>query len=477
MQWDVFISHAREDHVAVARPLAEALRQHGLAVWLDGQELAPGDSVRGKVNDGLARSRWGVLIITPAFLAMDGPQAELDGLLAREITGERILIPVWHGVTAAEVARRSPMLAARLAIGTGRGKDAVRAAILASIGRDASLPVGQARRTSLIPLWLSLLEDPGFSLGQVRHHLARRESYAGQPVGGYTLRELVGVGGSGAVFRAVHAALGRQVALKLFFPFGDDVRTVRAATERAVRGLSSLRHPGVAALLDYGYLRISIGAAPYLVYDYVDGVSLLDWSRGLEREPDHSAVLARRLEVAVRAAQALHQAHGCRVVEADGSSRSGVMHGDLKPSNVLVRRQDEQPVLMDFMMPDIQRMAAERLTSWNSWEKDTEGRYQEIGADHPFGAPGYVPPEHRVNDAVTPAWDVYGLGRTFEDLFWPVRRASDTGDPRATEAGLRRLVDAMTAPLPEDRLATIGDVVERLRALRAAHAAGVPARA
>ena len=108
------------------------------------------------------------------------------------------------------------------------------------------------------------MENPGFPLDEVHQHLADAEAYEGQSIGGYALRELIGVGGSGAVFQAVHRALGRHVALKLFFPFDDDVRMVARTTEHAVRGISCLRHPGIAALLDYGYERIGIGAAPYL---------------------------------------------------------------------------------------------------------------------------------------------------------------------------------------------------------------------
>lgn len=484
MQWDVFICHAREDGDAVARPLAQALRRHGLAVRLDGQALAPGDSVRRALQQGLARAGWGVLVLSRSLLEMDGPRAELDGVLARELGPERVVLPLWHGVTGADVARRAPVLAARLAIDTDRGMEAACEAIVAAIGRRTpAAPADEPQRSALPAIWRSLVENPGFSLSDVHHHLSQPESYAGQVIGGYALRQLVGVGGSGAVFRAVHGALGREVALKLFFPFTDDLRMVTRATEHAVRGISCLRHPGIAALLDYGYVRIGIGAAPFLAYERVDGPSVPEWSRGAERARDPAsaagerALLARRVDAALAAAQALHAAHECRA-GPPGSGPAGVLHGDLKPSNVLVRG-DGQPVLLDFMMPGIQRLAAERLDLWNGWEKDMEGWYQSaVPATAAFGAPGYMAPEQEADGTVTAATDVYALGRIFEDLFWPgapgwrwERPATDPGASAVTEAEVAELVTAMTAAQPAERPATAGDVAARLHGIRAAHQA------
>src|SRR5690606_12656593 len=65
--WDVFISHAGEDKATVARPLAEALRDRGVEVWLDETELKIGDSLRRKIDQGLARSSFGVVIFSRAF--------------------------------------------------------------------------------------------------------------------------------------------------------------------------------------------------------------------------------------------------------------------------------------------------------------------------------------------------------------------------------------------------------------------------
>jgi hypothetical protein len=113
--FDVFISHAWEDKDEVARPLANALRRRGLTVWYDEFELRIGDSLRRKIDRGLGNSRFGVMVLSPAFFGKGWPEYELDGLVNRSIAGEQVLLPIWHKVTRQDVVSYSPSLADRLA--------------------------------------------------------------------------------------------------------------------------------------------------------------------------------------------------------------------------------------------------------------------------------------------------------------------------------------------------------------------------
>jgi hypothetical protein len=142
MQWDVFISHASEDKADVALPLAERLQAEGLRVWLDSFELTVGDSLRQSIERGLAESQFGIAIISPEFLQKRWPQAELDGLAAREAAGVKVILPVWHRVDEATVSAQSPMLAGRLAVTTGKGLDHVASELLRAIRRSASREAG-----------------------------------------------------------------------------------------------------------------------------------------------------------------------------------------------------------------------------------------------------------------------------------------------------------------------------------------------
>ena len=117
-EYDVFISHASEDKEDVARPLAEALRNNGLTVWYDEFELRIGDSLRRKIDKGIANSNFGVIIISRDFINKGWTNYELDGLITRSVNGEQTMLPVWHNVTRREVIDYSPSLADKLARST-----------------------------------------------------------------------------------------------------------------------------------------------------------------------------------------------------------------------------------------------------------------------------------------------------------------------------------------------------------------------
>jgi hypothetical protein len=136
-RWDAFISYASEDRVGVAQPLAEALTSVGLRVWFDQTELRVGDSLRERIDDGLARSLFGIVILSPAFFGKHYPTRELNGLAQREIGGEKVILPVWHDVTDAEVRQFSPPLADRIAARWDEGLDTVVAKLFAVVGKQA----------------------------------------------------------------------------------------------------------------------------------------------------------------------------------------------------------------------------------------------------------------------------------------------------------------------------------------------------
>lgn len=116
--YDVFISHASEDKDDVARPLAEALRKNGLSVWYDEFELRIGDSLRRKIDKGIANSNFGVIVISRDFISKGWTNYELDGLITRAVNGEQTMLPIWHNITKREVINYSPSLADKLARST-----------------------------------------------------------------------------------------------------------------------------------------------------------------------------------------------------------------------------------------------------------------------------------------------------------------------------------------------------------------------
>ena len=116
--YDVFISHASEDKDDVVRPLAQALQQAGLSVWYDEFELRIGDSLRKKIDKGLGSSRFGIVVLSKPFFGKGWTNYELDGLVTRAVSGDQILLPIWHNVSKSEVIGYSASLADKVARNT-----------------------------------------------------------------------------------------------------------------------------------------------------------------------------------------------------------------------------------------------------------------------------------------------------------------------------------------------------------------------
>jgi hypothetical protein len=114
----VFISHASEDKDDFVRPLATALNSFGASVWYDEFSLSIGESLTRSIDKGLSRARFGLVVISRAFIAKKWPEYELRGLIARESKRRKVVLPVWHGVERAQVLAFSPPLADKVAIRT-----------------------------------------------------------------------------------------------------------------------------------------------------------------------------------------------------------------------------------------------------------------------------------------------------------------------------------------------------------------------
>lgn len=138
-EWDVFICHASEDKESVVEPLVAALLNRGLRVWYDRTALTIGDSLRRSIDIGLSKSRYGIVVLSRAFFKKGWPQHELDGLLQKEIGGQKVILPVWHGVTHADVAQYSLPLADRVASSTAGGLEGLVNELVRAITATGSL--------------------------------------------------------------------------------------------------------------------------------------------------------------------------------------------------------------------------------------------------------------------------------------------------------------------------------------------------
>lgn len=119
-EYDVFVSHAWEDKEDFVDEFVQELRKLEIKVWYDTSRIKWGDSMRAKIDDGLRKSRFGVAVLSPNYIA-DGKywtKAELDGLFQLESINGKTLLPIWHKLTKKEVMDYSPIIASKLAMNT-----------------------------------------------------------------------------------------------------------------------------------------------------------------------------------------------------------------------------------------------------------------------------------------------------------------------------------------------------------------------
>jgi len=129
---DVFLCHAWDDRQGVAQQLHDRLQSRGVSVWFSEKDVPLGTPLLREIDRGLAKSRVGIVLVTPALLSRlrgEGiADKELSVLLARDL-----LVPVVHGTTYEALREVSPMLASRSGLSTAENTMADVAAKLAEL--------------------------------------------------------------------------------------------------------------------------------------------------------------------------------------------------------------------------------------------------------------------------------------------------------------------------------------------------------
>ena len=229
-------------------------------------------------------------------------------------------------------------------------------------------------------IWLGL----GFSLAVFsasRIDVMRREAAAARKLGQYVLREKLGAGGMGEVFRAEHALLRRPCALKTIRPerAGDPRHLERF--EREVQATAALTHPNTVQIFDYGR---AVDGSFYYVMEYLPGRSLD------QLVADEGPVAPRRAVRWLRQlCGALGEAHAL-----------GLLHRDIKPGNVMIASRGgvaEVAKLLDFgLAAPVEGMKG-------------DGKLTQEGALN--GTPAFMSPEQaNGSESLDPRSDLYSLG-------------------------------------------------------------------
>ncbi|HJU68757.1 MAG TPA: protein kinase [Gemmatimonadaceae bacterium] len=209
------------------------------------------------------------------------------------------------------------------------------------------------------------------AVGKLRARLAKSLD------GRYAIREILGAGGMGVVFRADDLSLGRPVAIKVLPTELSDDKNVVARFRREAKTAASLDHPGIIPVLAVE----SDNGLHYFVMKYVSGQTLEATLR------DGPLPIPLAVQVLREAATALAHAH-----------RNGVVHRDVKPANIML--EDERVVVTDFGISKVETTASSSAT--------TAARLTDLGMV--VGTPAYMAPEQAVGQPVDGRTDQYALG-------------------------------------------------------------------
>ena len=270
--------------------------------------------------------------------------------------------------------------------------------------------------------------------------------------GRYALIERIATGGMGEVWRGTDQILGRPVAIKMLAAMHAEDEQFRARFRAEARYASSLSHPGITRVFDYG--EHSPLGGPYLIMELVDGQPL---SEILERYHRLDPYVV--LDIVAQAARALDTAH-----------QAGIVHRDIKPGNLLIMA-DGTTKITDFGIAKANSLQAVNLTATGIV----------------MGTALYVSPEQATGAPLTGASDIYSLGVVAyeclagdppfiadQPLAIAIMHKHDPVPalPPDVPRPIAELVYAMLAKTPDGRPDTALHVADRAEVIRDARSGG-----
>ena len=259
----------------------------------------------------------------------------------------------------------------------------------------------------------------------------------GTIIGRYKLLQKIGEGGFGVVYMAEQREpVRRRVALKII-KLGMDTKQVVARFEAERQALAMMDHPNIAKVLDGGE---TDAGRPYFVMELVRGVPVLEFC------DENKLTTVERLRLFIKACEAIHHAH-----------QKGVIHRDIKPTNILVTMHDDKcvPKVIDF---GIAKATQHELT-----EKTVFTRYHEF-----MGTPAYMSPEQAQFSGldIDTRTDIYSLGVLLCELLTGRTPFNTTELLSGGYDSMRKIIREKEPPKPSTQLSTLSSEDLRLAAAK-----------
>lgn len=216
---------------------------------------------------------------------------------------------------------------------------------------------------------------------------------SGTRLGPYEIESPLGAGGMGEVYRALDTRLNRAVAIKILPAHLSDNSDAKRRFEREARAISSLNHPNICTLYDVGHQ----SGTDYLVMEYLEGETLAD---RLRKGP---LTLDQLLKYGIEICEGLEQAH-----------RTGVVHRDLKPGNVMLTKAGAK--LMDFGLAKAVETALPPASSLTMTVSTPAGSHPLTAQGSIVGTFQYMPPEQVEGKEADGRSDIFALGAVLYEM-------------------------------------------------------------
>ena len=363
----VFLSYLRAASDELAQRVAQELSGQGFEVFAEPPETDGGDTLPARARQRIEAAEVFVCLVAEGTLATERIRREIE-------TAHRLdkpMIPVFQESYVAIPLEQAPSIHVRALL----ERDGIQVYDLQNVNVTQAVQA-LGRLVENTAAWRRQPPVPVSSAGRTPIPLSL-DNLAGQRLGQYELRDLLGMGGMGAVYRGFQPSLQREVAIKILPPTLAGEADYLERFTREARTSAALEHAHIVPVYDYG----TQNGLSYVVMRLLTGGSLAERIANRLKTGKGLPSLGEAAEVIRALAAALDYAHS-----------RGVIHRDIKPNNVMFDEQGS-PFLVDFGIAKLTNVTS-ALT----------------GTGVAMGTPSHMAPEQWRGESITPAVDQYALG-------------------------------------------------------------------